>query len=135
MLWSGSFASSYLDMAVLARGKRCKNKVDIEIGLSMHRPVQFIQGQPSRCGRCMTTHPLLRSLSRFPHHGSKTQNFCYDEQNRLVWAGNSGTQPAADNGTCGRARCRAAARRSNTCIAPATRINSLGCTPHSRIRL
>src|SRR5258708_4155330 len=33
--------------------------------------------------------------------GSETQNFCYDEQNRLVWAGNSGTQPAAGNGTCG----------------------------------
>ena len=33
--------------------------------------------------------------------GSTTQNFCYDEQNRLVWAGNSGTQPSAGNGTCG----------------------------------
>ena len=33
--------------------------------------------------------------------GSETQNFCYDEQNRLVWAGNSGTQPAAGTGTCG----------------------------------
>ncbi|HLG63995.1 MAG TPA: RHS repeat-associated core domain-containing protein [Ktedonosporobacter sp.] len=33
--------------------------------------------------------------------GSETQNFCYDEQNRLVWAGNSGTQPAPGNGTCG----------------------------------
>ncbi len=33
--------------------------------------------------------------------GSETQNFCYDEQNRLVWAGNSGTQPSAGNGTCG----------------------------------
>ena len=33
--------------------------------------------------------------------GSETQNFCYDEQNRLLWAGNSGTQPAAGNGTCG----------------------------------
>ena len=33
--------------------------------------------------------------------GSETQNFCYDEQNRLVWAGNSGTQPGAGNGTCG----------------------------------
>ena len=33
--------------------------------------------------------------------GSEVQNFCYDEQNRLVWAGNSGTQPAAGNGTCG----------------------------------
>jgi len=32
---------------------------------------------------------------------SETQNFCYDEQNRLVWAGNSGTQPAPGNGTCG----------------------------------
>ena len=33
--------------------------------------------------------------------GSETQNFCYNEQNQLVWAGNSGTQPAAGNGTCG----------------------------------
>ncbi len=33
--------------------------------------------------------------------GSETQNFCYDEQNRLVWSGNSGTQPGAGNGTCG----------------------------------
>src|SRR5260370_13448571 len=33
--------------------------------------------------------------------GSETQNFCCDEQNRLLWAGNSGTQPAAGNGTCG----------------------------------
>ncbi|GCE11998.1 hypothetical protein KTT_18570 [Tengunoibacter tsumagoiensis] len=33
--------------------------------------------------------------------GSETQNFCYDELNRLVWAGNSGSQPAAGNGTCG----------------------------------
>ncbi len=33
--------------------------------------------------------------------GSETSNFCYDEQNRLVWASNSGTQPGAGNGTCG----------------------------------
>jgi RHS repeat-associated protein len=33
--------------------------------------------------------------------GNETQSFCYDEQNRLVWAGNSGTQPAAGSGTCG----------------------------------
>jgi len=33
--------------------------------------------------------------------GSETQNFCYDEQNRLIWAGNSGSQPSAGNGTCG----------------------------------
>src|SRR5262249_12973189 len=33
--------------------------------------------------------------------GSEVQNFCYDEQNRLVWAGNNGTQPGAGNGTCG----------------------------------
>lgn len=32
---------------------------------------------------------------------SETQNFCYDEQNQLMWAGNSGTQPAPGNGTCG----------------------------------
>ncbi len=35
--------------------------------------------------------------------GSETSNFCYDAQNRLVWAGNSGTQPGAGNGTCGSA--------------------------------
>ena len=33
--------------------------------------------------------------------GSETQNFCYDEQNRLVWAGNAGTQPGSGSGTCG----------------------------------
>ncbi len=33
--------------------------------------------------------------------GSETQDFCYDEQNRLVWAGNSGTEPGAGSGTCG----------------------------------
>jgi RHS repeat-associated protein len=33
--------------------------------------------------------------------GAQTENFCYDEQNRLVWAGNSGTQPGAGTGTCG----------------------------------
>ncbi len=33
--------------------------------------------------------------------GSEVQNFCYDEQNRLVWSGNGGTQPGAGNGTCG----------------------------------
>jgi RHS repeat-associated protein len=33
--------------------------------------------------------------------GSETQNFCYDEQDRLVWAGNGGTQPPTGNGTCG----------------------------------
>ncbi|HEX7733346.1 MAG TPA: RHS repeat-associated core domain-containing protein, partial [Ktedonobacteraceae bacterium] len=33
--------------------------------------------------------------------GSEAQNFCYDEQNRLVWAGNGGSQPGAGNGTCG----------------------------------
>jgi RHS repeat-associated protein len=31
--------------------------------------------------------------------GSEVQNFCYDEQNRLVWAGNSGSQPGAGNGS------------------------------------
>ncbi len=33
--------------------------------------------------------------------GSEVENFCYTEQNELVWAGNGGTQPAAGNGTCG----------------------------------
>ncbi len=33
--------------------------------------------------------------------GTETQNFCYDEQNHLIWAGNGGTQPGAGNGTCG----------------------------------
>src|SRR5260221_47280 len=32
---------------------------------------------------------------------NETEAFCYDEQNRLVWAGNTGTPPAAGNGTCG----------------------------------
>jgi RHS repeat-associated protein len=34
---------------------------------------------------------------------SETSNFCYDEQSRMVWAGNSGTQPPAGTGTCGSA--------------------------------
>src|SRR5579883_2927439 len=33
--------------------------------------------------------------------GTETQNFCYDEQNRMIWSGNGGTQPGAGNGTCG----------------------------------
>jgi len=33
--------------------------------------------------------------------GNETQNFCYNEQERLVWAGNSGSQPLPGNGTCG----------------------------------
>ncbi|MHB8598471.1 MAG: RHS repeat-associated core domain-containing protein [Ktedonobacteraceae bacterium] len=33
--------------------------------------------------------------------GAETQDFCYDTQNRLVWAGNSGTEPAPGSGTCG----------------------------------
>ena len=33
--------------------------------------------------------------------GSETEIFCYDEQNRMVWAGSNGTPPAAGNGTCG----------------------------------
>ncbi|HEU5376574.1 MAG TPA: RHS repeat-associated core domain-containing protein [Ktedonobacteraceae bacterium] len=33
--------------------------------------------------------------------GMELQNFCYDEQNRLLWSGNGGTQPGAGNGTCG----------------------------------
>jgi YD repeat-containing protein len=33
--------------------------------------------------------------------GSEVENFCYNEQNRLVWAGNSGSQPGAGTGTCG----------------------------------
>ena len=35
--------------------------------------------------------------------GSETQNFCYDEQNRLVWASNNAAVPSAGNGTCGNA--------------------------------
>ncbi|GHO51214.1 hypothetical protein KSX_93770 [Ktedonospora formicarum] len=35
--------------------------------------------------------------------GTQTQNFCYDELNRLVWAGNSGTPPGPGNGQCGNA--------------------------------
>jgi RHS repeat-associated protein len=33
--------------------------------------------------------------------GSETQNFCYDELNRLTWASNSSATPAAGSGTCG----------------------------------
>ncbi|HVB20329.1 MAG TPA: RHS repeat-associated core domain-containing protein, partial [Ktedonobacteraceae bacterium] len=33
--------------------------------------------------------------------GSETENFCYNAQDKLVWAGNSGTQPTPGNGTCG----------------------------------
>lgn len=33
--------------------------------------------------------------------GTQTENYCYDEQSRLLWAGNSGTQPSTENGTCG----------------------------------
>ncbi len=33
--------------------------------------------------------------------GTETQVFCYDEQNRLVWAGTQGTAPGAGSGTCG----------------------------------
>jgi RHS repeat-associated protein len=35
--------------------------------------------------------------------GSILENYCYDEQDRLVWAGNSGSQPGSGNGTCGSA--------------------------------
>ncbi len=42
---------------------------------------------------------LSMSLPAVPGYsgsgGSEVSNFCYDEQNRLVWAGNSGTQPGA----------------------------------------
>lgn len=48
-----------------------------------------------------TTHAAVTAASN--SGGSETQNFCYDGQYRLVWAGNSGTQPAAGNGTCGSA--------------------------------
>ena len=33
--------------------------------------------------------------------GSEVQDFCYNEQNQLVWAGTTGTIPGAGNGTCG----------------------------------
>jgi len=32
---------------------------------------------------------------------TETQNFCYDEQDRLTWASNTATPPAPGNGTCG----------------------------------
>ncbi len=35
--------------------------------------------------------------------GNETQNFCYDEQNRLVFATNSSATPSAGTGTCGNA--------------------------------
>jgi RHS repeat-associated protein len=46
-----------------------------------------------------TTLPVVPGVSG--SGGSMTENFCYNEQNELVWAGNSGTQPAAGAGTCG----------------------------------
>ena len=50
---------------------------------------------------------LATSLSPVPGKsnsgGAETQDFCYNEQNQLVWAGNSGTEPGAGNGTCGSA--------------------------------
>ncbi len=42
---------------------------------------------------------LSTSLSPVPGKsnsgGTETQDFCYNEQNQLVWAGNSGTEPVA----------------------------------------
>jgi RHS repeat-associated protein len=49
--------------------------------------------------RRVTTHAAIPGVNN--SGGSEAQNFCYDEHNRLLWAGNSGTQPAAGNGTCG----------------------------------
>ncbi|HVB23328.1 MAG TPA: RHS repeat-associated core domain-containing protein [Ktedonobacteraceae bacterium] len=50
---------------------------------------------------------LATSLSTVPGKsnsgGTETQDFCYNEQNQLVWAGNSGTEPSPGNGTCGSA--------------------------------
>ncbi len=48
---------------------------------------------------------LLTTLAAVPgasgSGGSETQNYCYNEQNRLVWAGNSGTPSGGDH--CGNA--------------------------------
>jgi RHS repeat-associated protein len=46
-----------------------------------------------------TTHGQVTGTSG--SGGKETQNFCYDEQNRLIWASNTATPPAAGNGTCG----------------------------------
>jgi RHS repeat-associated protein len=39
--------------------------------------------------------------------GNEVQNFCYDEQNRLVWASNATTATAASGQTCGSAALQA----------------------------
>ncbi|MBA2391898.1 MAG: RHS repeat-associated core domain-containing protein, partial [Ktedonobacteraceae bacterium] len=49
----------------------------------------------------VTTHGSVSGLNS--SGGTATENFCYDEQNRLVWGGNSGTQPGAGTGICGNA--------------------------------
>lgn len=47
------------------------------------------------------TTTLLPASGQNNSGGTETQNFCYNEQNQLVWAGNGGTQPGAGNGVCG----------------------------------
>jgi RHS repeat-associated protein len=53
-------------------------------------------------GNVTSTNTTFASISgQSGSGGSEVQNFCYNEQNELVWAGNGGTQPDAGNGTCG----------------------------------
>jgi RHS repeat-associated protein len=46
---------------------------------------------------------VTTSIEKLKNTGSntETQNFCYDEQNRLIWASNTATPPSPGNGTCG----------------------------------
>ena len=46
-----------------------------------------------------TTQAVVSGVSN--SGGSETQVFCYDERNRLVWAGNTGTPSCSGNGTPG----------------------------------
>lgn len=62
--------------------------------------VQQIQTQYNALGTVTmsaTTYASVLGVSG--SGGSETQNFCYDEQNSLLWASNSGIQPGAGSGT------------------------------------
>ncbi len=55
-----------------------------------------------QAGNVTSLATTLASVPGYPNSGgSETQNFCYNEQNELMWAGNTGTQPSAGSGTCG----------------------------------
>ncbi|MGH2496411.1 MAG: RHS repeat-associated core domain-containing protein [Ktedonobacteraceae bacterium] len=51
----------------------------------------------SNLTKLVTTQAAVPGVSN--SGGSETQVFCYDEQNRLVWAGNTGTPSCTGNGT------------------------------------